>query len=110
MKATEKFYKETPFFTASCDHFGYIDRGQYKDVQVLEDGLVMEPYSYDFTEAITALHNWIEKNLDSDTKGKVKFEIRRIDGTIDKKWDDQIGEELVYSITASKARKIFNLK
>ena len=72
----------------------------YKMVDV-GDGCVAEPFSYNFTEAIVALHELI-KDWDFKTYPKMKFELYTIDGV------DKYGElklTSIYTLTASKAKK-----
>ncbi len=101
-KADKTFDK---FFTASCDHFGFIE-GIYRDVDIKEKDytVVMHPFEYNFIRAIDALHSFIiDQNMVNEFP-KAKFEIQLVDGNIDK--NGEIKLTPVYSISSAKAKKL----
>lgn len=111
MTDSEKYIiptKESPVFTAVCDWFGYIEDSPYKDYFIemngATGGCVGRTFATRYADAITRLHEWIVENKQVlEDWPKCKFEIRAVDGSYDK-WE-QVQDKVVYTITASKARK-----
>jgi len=54
--------KERPVFKALCSDFGYIERGIYKDWNIVSDkyNCVGSTFALNLTDAITALHQYID--------------------------------------------------
>jgi len=85
-------------FKAECDYFGYLE-GNYKAIET-EEGVIVTPFAYDFTDAITKLHKAILENDFDKTFPKAKFNIYLIGATSEK-------DQKVYTISSSKFKKLF---
>ena len=99
--------KESPIFVAECDWFGFIGGSLYKEYIVNEnDGQSCgETFSLHFKDSVNRLHEWIENNENTLKEyPKCKFNIYMINGSLDK--DGRKKYEKVYTITASKAKKL----
>lgn len=98
--------KERPIFKAVCHDFGYIERGLYKEWNIITEkyDMIGSTFALQLTDAITALHEFIAE-YDGITK-KSKFEILMCDGSL-----NQYGDPLeikAYSINYNKA-KLFRI-
>jgi len=96
----------TKFFTAECDYFGYID-GSYRRIDVTDPEnniTTMQPFEYNYTEAISSLHAWIIENDGINAFPKAKWNIYLVDGSFGK--FGQLGDDKVYSISSAKAKKL----
>lgn len=94
--------KQRPVFTASCNHFGSIERSLYKDWNI--NNSVGRTFSLSYSNAVNDLHEWIKDNQWVIKEyPKCKLEIEVIDGTINKYNEPK--RIVVYSISASKAKR-----
>lgn len=99
--------KEDPIFVAQCDYIGRIERSLYKESRVDAGEYVscMNTFSLSYTDGITALHEWIQENSWTVKEyPKCKFILAMVDGSLNKY--EEVKEVTVYSISASKAKKL----
>lgn len=96
--------KKSPVFAAMCDHFGYIERGLYKEADIHNS--ILSVFATSFADGVASLHEYLISDDGKwvvETYPKAKFELYAYDGTVDKYGDAK--SVRVYSISASKAKK-----
>lgn len=101
--------KKHMVFTASCNYFGSIERGLYKEWAIVynEEGgqLIGDTFATSFTDAVNYLHEWIQENeWCVKDYPKCIFTIESINGKLDK--HEEILRRKVYSISAAKAKRL----
>jgi hypothetical protein len=93
--------KESPIFIATCDYFGRIEAGPYKDFEVGD--CRGRTFGTNYAKAVNDLHEWIKENSWAVCEyPKCKFTIEMVDGSIE---HDQYASQVVYTISAAKAKK-----
>ena len=93
---------KNPTFTASCDYFGYIERGLYKSTFAPKANCTVDTFALTYTEAVTELMKWISENAwIIEENPKCKFTIYMNTGAADR--HGNIYMEPVFIISASRA-------
>lgn len=108
MTTISKIAKRAPIL-ASCDYFGTIERGMYKEHTLsnpkADYRTVFQPFAWNYIDAVNSLHEWIQENAWCiDEYPKCKFELFKMTNRLDKH-GDYIRVRL-YSITANKAKML----
>jgi hypothetical protein len=103
--------KDRPVFMLWCSDYGTHD-GRFKEycIQKSNAGRVLggRVWGMRYAVAVNELHEMLKENKEAlieNYKDSLKFEIRLIDGSLDK-WEDDAKEKKVYSITLRQAKQL----